>query len=71
MAITSHERVGKALGLLQEGLAPFIEREFTSAFRAQAQEQVIGYLRDELMWFSWNHVFKQVLGHAERSLASE
>jgi len=25
----------------------------------------------KLMWFSWNHVFKQVLGHAERSLASE
>jgi len=27
MAITNHERVGKALGLLKEGLRPFVERE--------------------------------------------
>ena len=27
MAITNHERVGKALELLRAGLAPFIERE--------------------------------------------
>ena len=27
MAITNHERVGKALDLLKEGLQPFIERE--------------------------------------------
>ncbi len=30
MAITNHERVGKALDLLRAGLAPFIEREFKS-----------------------------------------
>jgi len=30
MAITNHERVGKALDLLKAGLAPFIEREFKS-----------------------------------------
>ena len=28
MAITNHERVGKALDLLREGLGPFVEREF-------------------------------------------
>ena len=28
MAITNHERVGKALDLLKEGLYPFVEREF-------------------------------------------
>ena len=28
MAITNHERVGKALELLKEGLGPFVEREF-------------------------------------------
>lgn len=88
MALTNHERVGKAMDLLRHGLAPFVDREFKAAFRAQASEQVIGYLRDDpmtdksisdldaslllkLMWFSWNDVFKQVLGHAERSLASE
>ena len=27
MAITNHERVGKALELLKEGLRPFVERE--------------------------------------------
>ena len=28
MAITNHERVGKAMELLKAGLAPFVEREF-------------------------------------------
>ena len=32
MAITNHERVGKALDLLRDGLAPFVEREFTSHY---------------------------------------
>ena len=27
MAITNHERVGKALAQLKEGLSPFVERE--------------------------------------------
>ena len=27
MAITNHERVGKALDLIKEGLRPFVERE--------------------------------------------
>ena len=27
MAITNHERIGKALDLLKEGLCPFVERE--------------------------------------------
>jgi predicted AAA+ superfamily ATPase len=30
MAITNHERVGKALGLLKDGLRPFVERELKS-----------------------------------------
>lgn len=30
MAITNHERVGKALELLKSGLGPFVEREFVS-----------------------------------------
>ena len=32
MAITNHERVGKALDLLKTGLAPFVEREFKGKF---------------------------------------
>lgn len=32
MAITNHERVGKALELLKAGLAPFVEREFKAKF---------------------------------------
>lgn len=28
MAMTNHERVGRALELLREGLAPYVEREF-------------------------------------------
>ena len=32
MALTNHERVGKALDLLRAGLAPFVERELKSKF---------------------------------------
>ena len=32
MAITNHERVGKALELLKTGLMPFIEREFKAKY---------------------------------------
>ena len=36
MAITNHERVGKAMDLLKAGLAPFVEREFKNLYRAGA-----------------------------------
>ncbi|MFY9943474.1 MAG: Swt1 family HEPN domain-containing protein [Desulfobacterales bacterium] len=39
MAITNHERVGKALDLLKLGLGPFVEREMENAFPAKAQVQ--------------------------------
>jgi predicted AAA+ superfamily ATPase len=32
MAVTNHERVGRALTLLSTGLAPFVEREFKAAY---------------------------------------
>ncbi|MBP8261445.1 MAG: DUF499 domain-containing protein, partial [Verrucomicrobia bacterium] len=41
MAITNHERVGKALELLRAGLGAFIEREFTSAYRDQAHDAAL------------------------------
>ena len=34
MAITNHERVGKAMDLLRAGLAPFVEREVQAAAKA-------------------------------------
>ena len=33
MAITNHDRVGKAMELLKGGLGPFVEREFRSKFK--------------------------------------
>ncbi len=35
MAITNHERVGKALDLLKSGLGPFVDRELHGALEAQ------------------------------------
>lgn len=37
MALTNHQRVGKALELLREGLADFVDREFQNQFGAKAQ----------------------------------
>lgn len=33
MALSNHERVGKAVDLLKAGLAPFIEREFSNTYK--------------------------------------
>ena len=35
MALTNHDRVGKAMALLKEGLGPFVEREMKRALRAR------------------------------------
>jgi predicted AAA+ superfamily ATPase len=40
MAITNHERVGKALDLLKTGLGPFVEREARSAYQERAPAHV-------------------------------
>ena len=90
MAISNHERVGKALDLLKAGLGPFVTREVKSAVetwrldahrlrdyaedRALANKPILewdaaGLLR--LMWETWNEVFRETLGPAERSLVSE
>ncbi|MBL9159968.1 MAG: DUF499 domain-containing protein [Verrucomicrobiales bacterium] len=37
MALSNHQRVGKALELLREGLGDFVQREFQSRFGKQAQ----------------------------------
>ena len=35
MAITNHERVGKALDFLKDGLRPYVERELRAQIRRQ------------------------------------
>jgi len=44
MAITNHERVGKALDLLKDGLLPFVERELKAQHAQQWFEHVRGAL---------------------------
>ena len=90
MADTNNERVGKALDLLKEGLAPFVAREVKAALsdkqlnaadlqrftgdpmlskRPVGEWDVAGLLA--LMWETWNQVFRQTLGPAERGLVGE
>jgi predicted AAA+ superfamily ATPase len=47
MAITNQERVGKAMELLRDGLAPYVEREFKNAHKAQADSEALRYVRDD------------------------
>jgi predicted AAA+ superfamily ATPase len=89
MAITNHDRVGKAIEVLKAGLAPFVERELKSVYKDKAQTEAARSLGEDrlnakkpvrnwdaaallkLLWDAWHDVFKQTLGHAERSLVSE
>src|SRR5712692_8192070 len=47
MAITNHERVGKALELLKSGLGPFVEREFTSAYKDRAAAETSRFMGED------------------------
>src|SRR5580700_11930310 len=47
MAITNHERVGKAMELLKQGLGAFVEREFTSTYKDKAGAEAIRYLGED------------------------
>lgn len=47
MAITNHERVGKAMDLLKLGLAPFVEREFKTLSDAEARTVVARLAADD------------------------
>ena len=44
MAITNHDRVGRALDLLKAGLAPYAEREFTATYGDAAVAKAAEYL---------------------------
>ena len=88
MALSTYERVGKAMEALKVGLAPFVSREFINHYKSQARQEleripevtsgenilfgqidVAALLKG--MWDSWNKVFREILGLAERSLVSE
>jgi len=45
MALSNQERVAKAMDLLRAGLAPFVEREFTSPYQAKADDEARRYFR--------------------------
>src|SRR5947207_1527817 len=47
MAITNHERVGKAMDLLKQGLAPFVEREFKSLYKDKALSEATRFIGDD------------------------
>src|SRR2546425_3175553 len=47
MAITNHERVGKALELVKTGLAPFVEREFKSLYKEKALVEAQRFMTSE------------------------
>lgn len=86
MAATNHERVGRALTLLGQGLAPFVERECRSKWGDAWVQQLVGAAQNagvgkvntsdpsfllKAMADAWQTVFRHVLGHAERSYVSE
>lgn len=91
MAISNHERVGRALNSLRDGLYPFIEREMKTVHKNKwlvaasaclpdhyvARRNVEDVLKEDVsallivMWEQWNNIFRNTLGHAERSLLSE
>lgn len=50
MAITNHERVGKALEVLKTGLGPFVEREIQSAIKSGtlSPQSIQGYTDDPI-----------------------
>ena len=80
MAVTNHERVGRALALLTQGLAPFVARECKARYgdhwvgrvarneRANPDDAqfLLAVLADE-----WREVFAKVLGRTERNYVSE
>jgi hypothetical protein len=73
MAISNHERVGKAMECLSKGLRPFVERELKAHHGAGWEQVVKDCLRFPgksvnlsdsqvllaVMWDQWNAVFRR------------
>jgi predicted AAA+ superfamily ATPase len=47
MATTNHERVGKAMELLKQGLGPFVEREFKNTYKDRASFEATRFVGDD------------------------
>ena len=47
MAITNHERVGKGMELLKDGLGSFVERELKNTYKDKAASQALRYVGDD------------------------
>lgn len=47
MAINNHERVGKAMNSLKEGLSPFVEREFKNCYKDRALTEAARFLGED------------------------
>jgi len=85
MAITNHDRIGKALESLAGGLKPFVQRELENQHGDGWENAAKDLLRGSspkvnwndpqillaVLCDQWNAVFRKVLGSAERTLAFE
>ena len=80
MVTTNYERVGRALGLLGQGLTPFVARECKARYGDGWVQRVARHGRADptdtqfllaVLIDEWREVFAKVLGHAERSYVSE
>ena len=85
MAVTNHERVGKTLTLVRDGLLPSLERTWRGVYgddwiqkvnelerhpdRAPSKDDLMFLLKG--MWNSWNAVFREQFGPSERNYVSE
>lgn len=50
MAVSNHERVGKALDLLKDGLRPFVQRELEAQYGKYWITEATAGWRNELIW---------------------
>ncbi|MYE82983.1 MAG: ATP-binding protein [Gammaproteobacteria bacterium] len=82
MATTNRERVGKALDLLRDGLAPYVQREVqagakrvsTETIRRYGEKPVKAWDAAAILRFmteTWRELFDVTLGRSGRNLASE
>ena len=83
MAKANREKIGDAITLFRNGIKPFVERELQAQYGDDWKKQVGESLRFNpgedwdtwaylsAMWETWNLVFRNTLGHVERSIVSE
>jgi len=80
VADTNNERVGKALSLLAQGLAPFVDRECAKALGPDWETAIdvngpVSKTDSQFLLRSmlaeWQRVFRPILGYSGRSYVSE